>query len=76
MKSVRAKFVCNGVTDYPENQQKTVSLTPVIDGSEENKSFAKYTPGGSVSLSISYETDAANLFEEGKEYFVDFSPAE
>lgn len=76
MSTVRAKFVCTGVVDYPENQQKTVSFTPVTDGSEENKSFSKYTPGGSASLSISYETEAADFFEEGQEYYLGFSKAE
>jgi hypothetical protein len=76
MSKVRAKFVCNGVKESPEYEQKLISLSPVISGSEENKSFAKYTPAGSVSLNISNETQAANFFEEGKEYYIDFSLAE
>jgi hypothetical protein len=73
---VRAKFVCNGIQNFPENEQKTVSFTPVISGSEENKSFAKYTPAGNAMLCISDETEASNFFEEGKEYYLDFTPAE
>lgn len=75
-KNVRAKFVCTGVQDFPENENKSISLTPVISGSEENKSFAKYTPSGNVFLSISYETEASNFFEQGKEYYLDFTPVE
>ena len=75
MPQVRAKFVCNQITDSPEYKQKLVSLTPVVSGSEENKSFAKYTPAGSVSLNISDETQAANFFEQGKEYYLDFTEA-
>jgi hypothetical protein len=75
MANVRAKFKCDVVTDRPEFQLKEVSFSAVIDGSEENKSFSKYTPNGSVFLSISYETEAADAFEEGKEYYLDFSPA-
>ncbi len=75
-KKVRAKFVCTGITDYPANENKSVTFSPVIDGSDENKSFSKYTPGGQIQLSISYETEASEVFEEGKEYYVDFSPAE
>jgi len=75
MSQVRAKFVCNQITDSPEYKQKLVSLTPVVSGSEENKSFAKYTPAGSVSLNISDETEAANFFEQGKEYYLDFTEA-
>lgn len=76
MAQVRAKFVCNGIQDNPQYENKTVSFTPVISGSEENKSFSKYTPAGSVSLSISYETEASNYFEEGQEYYLDFTKAE
>lgn len=75
MSQVKAKFVCTNVTDSPEYQQKLVALSPVTDGSEENKSFALYTPAGNISLNISNETQAANFFEEGEEYFVDFSKA-
>jgi len=76
MSQVRAKFKCIAVNDDPEYQQKLIAFNPVIGGSDENKSFAKYTPAGSISLNISYETQASNFFEEGKEYFVDFSVAE
>lgn len=76
MPQVRAKFKCIAVKDDPEYQQKLIALNPVIGGSDENKSFAKYTPAGSVSLNISYETPAADFFEEGKEYYLDFTKAE
>jgi hypothetical protein len=76
MNTVRAKFVCDGIVDHPEYGQKVVSFTPVIGGSEENKSFAKYTPAGNACLNISYETEAANFFEKNKEYYLDFSEAE
>lgn len=66
MSKVRAKFVCTGVVEYPDNEQKSVTFSPVIDGSEENKSFSKYTPGGQIQLSISYETEASNAFEVHK----------
>lgn len=76
MPQVRAKFVCEGITDYPENEQKNVSFRPVTTGSEENKSFSKYTPGGALNLVISYETQAADFFEDGKEYYLDFTEVE
>ena len=76
MSNTRAKFKCTVVKDVPEYEQKSVYLTPVISGSEENKSFSKYTPSGSIHLNISYDTQASNSFEEGKEYYVDFSVSE
>lgn len=76
MPKVRAKFICDGITDYPENENKSVSFHAVTTGSEENKSFSKYTPFGSLQMSVSYETEAVNAFEEGKEYYLDFTPVE
>ena len=75
MSKVRAKFECVGIEDQPSAEQKVVRFSPVISGSEENKSFAKYTPAGNLELYISYETEASNAFEAGKEYYVDITPA-
>lgn len=72
--SVRAKFTCIGVSlDAYEN--KNVSFLPVVSGSEENKSFSKYTPSGSLQLNISPETSAYDYFEQDKEYYLDLSKA-
>lgn len=76
MSKVKAKFMCSHISDDPERQQKTVTFYPVTSGCEENKSFSKYTPGGNIQMIISYETPACDAFEAGKEYFVDFTPAE
>jgi hypothetical protein len=76
MEKVRAKFQCVKVKDQPDAQQKLVDFTAVIDGNEENKSFAKYTPSDGAYLNISHETPASNFFEEGKEYYLDFTKAE
>lgn len=75
MNSVRAKFFCESIEDQPDYQQKVVRCCPVIDGSEENKSFAKYTPGGELQLIISYDTPAHNYFEVGKNYYLDITEA-
>lgn len=76
MTKVRAKFYCSEVEDEPTSEQKVVKFYPVVSGSEENKSFAKYTPGGNLQLCISYDTPASEAFEQGKEYYIDISPAE
>ena len=70
---VRAKFKCNSVGYYPDTC--TVSLSPVTNGSDENKEFFKYTPGGNIELSV-VSKETANMFEPGKEYYVDFSKVE
>lgn len=75
MNTVRAKFECISIENQPDFEQKIVRFSPVVQGSEENKSFAKYTPAGSLELYISYETEANNAFEQGKEYYLDITPA-
>lgn len=74
---VRAKFTCTGnepnATVNPEGA--TVSLSPVVGGSPENDSFYKWTPGGNIVLST-INLAAAAQFEKGKNYYVDFTPAE
>lgn len=51
-----------------------VELKAFYDGSEENKQYFKWTPNGSVTLGI-LNPSAAAIFEPGKEYYVDFTPA-
>jgi len=75
MTKVRAKFECVGSTENPEYESKSVTFSPVIDGGEENKSFSKYTPSGSLTLEISQDTEAYNSFKVGQEYYLDFTEA-
>lgn len=73
---IRAKFVCMEVEKtYPEADYSTVLLNPVIGGSKENESFYEATPGGGIELQV-VKNETAQLFEVGKEYYVDFTLAE
>ena len=74
MARLRAKFKCDSITEYSTN--KTAELSAVITGSEENKSFSKFTPNGRLSISIDSDVDASNFFEVTKEYFIDFQRAD
>lgn len=76
MTQVTAKFICTWVQSDLGQESKSVSFSPVIGGSDENKSFSKYTPSGSLWLNISDETEAFNFFEQGEEYYLDFTKAE
>ena len=68
--TTRCKFVCS----WKNEEQKTVFLSPVYSGSEENKQFFAATPGGQISLYVINPAGFAT-FEQGKEYFVDFTLA-
>lgn len=71
--NVRAKFKCH----VKDETHKCVKLSPVVSGSEENKEFFSYTPGGEISLFLGDKaTSAFASFEQGKEYYVDFTPAD
>lgn len=52
-----------------------ITMYAVVDGSEENKKFFAATPSGSINLGT-INPEAAAQFEPGKEYYVDFTPAE
>lgn len=66
----RAKFVCRKFEANEETAEAI--LDPVVDGSKENEDFFKYTPGGEIRLSV---VNPNVKFEEGKEYYVDFTEA-
>ena len=69
---VRAKFTCS--RNEKQGESMRLEFTPVFTGSEENKNFFKWTPGGKIELQV-VNPEAAEKFELGKEYFVDFTPA-
>jgi hypothetical protein len=88
--SVRAKFKVNKLSQ-PETTKlirvdgkdecipeilRTVELVPVYDPDpeSENGKFFAYTPAGKIELGTIHG-EAAEQFELGKEYYVDFTPA-
>lgn len=81
MNTIRAKFYVNSVTlsKWGPDQEilHTVKMSPVMgsgNASDENKSFWKYTPTGSLELGT-INAAAGAAFEIGKSYYLDFSPA-
>jgi hypothetical protein len=76
---VRAKFYVSTLTKQKMGQGSEtgtlVKLNPVVTGSDENKEFYRYTPSGSIEIGILNEK-TAEMFEIGKEYYIDFTPAE
>ena len=72
--SVRCKFVCSTKNEESDGSA-SITLNAVCDGSEENKTFFKYTPGGYLGFST-INAEAAKQLQPGKEYYIDISPAE
>lgn len=76
--NVRAKFVCVSITRRqgwgPHPEIRDVKLNPVSGGSDENKTFFAASPSGEITLGCA-NVVAADVFQLGGEYYVDFSPA-
>lgn len=76
---VRAKFyvgsnVPNNAT-REEDKGNTITLYAVTSGSKENEEFYKWTPSGNIILST-INPNAAEQFEVGREFYVDFTKIE
>jgi hypothetical protein len=66
------KEVTGAGTEYEEAH---IKMSAVYDGSKENKEFFKYTPAGTIEFWATNKA-AADQIEQGKEYYVDLTPAE
>lgn len=66
---VRAKFKCGYVEG---TESKSYRFDAVSGGGNED--WAKWTPCGTLHITI--DNPDAQKFEVGKEYYLDFSPAE
>lgn len=69
----RIKVTCNAKMPSYDNDGCYLVFTPVTTGSEENKEFFKYTPGGQIQLNIC-NPNVTEKFVLGEEYYCDFSP--
>ena len=69
--TVRAKFLCNSVESFGANGA-TIRLEAVVSGSEENESFFRWTPSGSIVIGCVNE-NATKQFIQGRQYYVDFT---
>ncbi len=67
---IRAKFKVNSILQKVEGCE--IEMFPVITGSEENKSFFKYTPAGQLKMSV-VNIEVAEQFKPGDEFYIDFT---
>ncbi len=70
---VRAKFKVDEVAQTVNGGK--VTLSPVTSGSPENEKFFKWTPYGKIEMGT-INPDAISQFVPGKEFYLDFTPAE
>ncbi|MDB0600313.1 hypothetical protein PL373_13225 [Tenacibaculum maritimum] len=75
MAKVRAKFTCSYIESSDNNSCKTAHFNAVYSG-EGNEDFTELTPGGNLSITISKTAKAADAFEQGKDYYLDFTPVD
>lgn len=74
--NTRAKFQVVSITKYAYFGGIKIEMAPVYsdDPGHPNKVFWEATPSGKIEMQIN-NLSAAQQFEVGKEYYVDFSPA-
>lgn len=74
----RAKFFLVSKTEYAiqnvGRQSFSLEFQPVYGDTEENKKFWHATPSGLLKLHV--KPEVAELFEPGKQYYIDITPAE
>ena len=80
MAAMRAKMKINHIDKRNEGQE-TLYFNPVsrsdsypADGSDENNTYAKFTPSGMLSLTVCNPV-LLGKFNEGEEYYLDFIKA-
>ena len=73
--SVRAKLCCVELTDFGCGRGRVVFEALYDESISEYQRFQKATPSGTVKLDID-NPHAIEQFRPGKNYYVDFTPAD
>lgn len=80
MTAMRAKMKIDRVEKHSETQE-TLHFRAVCrsdsypaDGSDENNTYAKFSPSGTLSLTVANPA-LIGKFAEGEEYYLDFTKA-
>jgi hypothetical protein len=75
--SVRAKFRVSYLKKIHTggDPQGEVELTAVSGKDGDNASWSKWTPTGKITMTITNPA-AYNVFDPGREFYIDFTPAD
>jgi hypothetical protein len=77
--SVRAKFRCLGLVHHhgeaTDKARAEIRLIPVWEQDGVNRKWSEATPSGEIKMLIT-NPSTVDQFELGKDYFVDFTPAD
>lgn len=73
--AIRAKVRCNSKSEGGGATHLSFGAVYSDDPNSENKAFSDSTPSLSLNMAIMDGKPAAEMFEQGKEYYLDFSPA-
>lgn len=74
--AVRAKMVLTEITEFSWGEGRKFVWTAQYDQSiAEDQRFAKATPSGRFEMQVDNPV-AAEQFQKGKAYYVDFTPVE
>lgn len=79
MTNMRAKFVLTSVEKFATGEKLEFhavakSTAYPEDGSDEDNSYARYSPSASCEIFVA-NPDLFGKFEVGVKYYVDFTPA-
>lgn len=79
MSNMRAKMTLSSVTKTTYGEKLKFDAVPAVsypeDGSDEDNTYAKFSPQASVEIQIANPT-LFGQFEPGEKYYIDFTKAE
>jgi len=68
----RAKFVCNSVKDMGWGKEAALTAVYAGNNNEEDNQFAKATPSGQITITVSNPT-LSDFFKPQRNYYFDIS---
>lgn len=72
MEKVRAKFQVDSIEQPEGYDYKTLKMSACTSEEGDGQDFTPYTPWGDIEIGITGDVPAADFFEEGELYYVEF----